>query len=305
MNLSIFLNSRFNLYVVYIIIMFYIPRNIIPVKGVFKTKRKTFQSILFLLISLSITIILLTTAFAGSEGTRKKRPPRHEYGNVVINNFSEKNAIAPVVYNHWLHRARYTCGLCHVDIGFVMKAGSTGITENANKNGLYCGACHNGIEAFDMNGERMVGKEFIKNCDRCHSYGKEVEFEYNFYQFTKNFPRGRFGNGIDWLRAEEHGLLKLKDYLEDVSIKRKRIKDPANMILKPTFVEMPDIIFSHEKHAVWNSCEVCHPDIFGVIKGTTKYTMEDIFAGRYCGACHGKVSFPTLDCRRCHTKEVQ
>ncbi len=65
-----------------------------------------------------------------------------------------------------------------------------------------------------------------------------------------------------------------------------------------------DIIFSHDKHSVWNGCELCHPDIFGVKKGVTVYEMQDIFDGKFCGACHGKVSFANEDCQLCHTEEV-
>jgi len=69
---------------------------------------------------------------------------------------------------------------------------------------------------------------------------------------------------------------------------------------------MPDIIFSHAKHTVWNGCEGCHPEIFmGVKRGATKYSMVDIFEGKYCGACHVAVAFPTIDCQRCHSRPVQ
>src|SRR5512140_3206046 len=67
-----------------------------------------------------------------------------DYGKVVINNASQKAGLAPVVFDHWLHRAKYTCRLCHVDIGFGMKPGSSGITAADNMKGMYCGVCHNG-----------------------------------------------------------------------------------------------------------------------------------------------------------------
>src|SRR5208337_111507 len=40
------------------------------------------------------------------------RVPPQEYGRVVIKNYSERAGLAPVVFNHWLHRARFTCRLC-------------------------------------------------------------------------------------------------------------------------------------------------------------------------------------------------
>ncbi len=246
------------------------------------------------------TVFLFIVMLPGnSEGLRKKRPPHHEYGNVVINKFSEKNKIAPVVFNHWLHRAKYSCRLCHVDLKFVQKANGTGITEENNKKGLYCGACHNGDEAFGLE-----GKGPKKNCVRCHSYGKNVKFEKSFYVFTKNYPRAKFGNGINWIKAENDGVVKIKDYLNGISDERKSEETPSDTVFEPREAGLPQIIFSHKKHAVWNGCKLCHPLLFKEEKNGTKFTMEDIFNGKSCGVCHGKVSFPTLDCRRCHSKPI-
>lgn len=236
-------------------------------------------------------------------GVKKKRPKLHEYGNVLINNFSAKEKIGPVVFKHWLHRSMYTCRLCHVDIGFAMQAGETGITEKYNNDGFYCGTCHNGKEAFGPQETNRAG-ETVSNCNRCHSHGKVVEFKYEFYAFRKQFPPERFGNGIDWLTAEEQNLVNIKDRLGEISSRASKIKDPKKFELSGGEPTMPDIIFSHKKHTVWNGCDLCHPDIFIVKKGYAPYSMQDIFAGRYCGVCHGTVAFPNLDCRRCHAKPV-
>jgi len=258
---------------------------------------------LALISTLGVLLLVTTTAaLSQSEGVRKKRPLRHDYGNVVMDNVSSANDIAPVVFNHWLHRAKYTCRLCHVDLGFAMGAEETRVTEKDNRRGYYCGACHDGREAFGWEEKASAARAARKHCDRCHSYGKEVDPRFEFYEFTRIFPKQRFGSGVDWLKAQEQGLLKLKDHLKGHSIRRRPLADPKDAVVDPTVAEMPNIIFSHKKHAVWNGCELCHPDIFGVIKGSTRYTMQDIFAGKYCGACHGKVAFPNLDCQRCHTE---
>jgi c(7)-type cytochrome triheme protein len=89
-------------------------------------------------------------------------------------------------------------------------------------------------------------------------------------------------------------------------VKRPPLKIQKDFSLEPKVEGMPQIVFSHKKHTVWNGCEVCHPEIFaGVKKGLTKYSMPEIFEGKYCGVCHGKVAFPLLDCQRCHTKPVE
>lgn len=81
-----------------------------------------------------------------------------EYGDVVLNNFSDEVGIRPVVFPHWFHRIRYTCKVCHDDLEFKFKAGGNKMKMSDIINGRYCGACHNGKIAWD-----------IENCDLCHS----------------------------------------------------------------------------------------------------------------------------------------
>ena len=184
-----------------------------------------------------------------------------------------------------------------------MEAGGSDIKEADNLNHLYCGSCHNGKEAFGPASRDKLVSE-VRNCDRCHSYGKEVKFKYDFNEYLKDFPAARFGNRVDWMKAQEKGIVKLKDQVEGISIKRQAIPNPKDFDIKSTILGMPDIIFSHKIHADINGCELCHPEIFGAKKGVTKYNMQDIFAGKYCGACHAKVAFPFYDCQLCHLKEV-
>jgi c(7)-type cytochrome triheme protein len=259
--------------------------------------------------------LLLVLVFAGltlaQMGVKKKRPLPYEYGRVVINNYAESAHLPPVVFDHWLHRANFTCRLCHVDIAFAMKSGATGIKAADNMRGYYCGTCHNGkMQWQDRKVFESCSKEYghgdLKRCERCHSLGKEVKKEYDFNKFTEKLPKERFGNGINWEKAEDEGLIKPIGFLPGISVKRPSLKIQKDFSLEPKVEGMPQIIFSHKKHTVWNGCEVCHPEIFaGVKKGLTKYSMPEIFDGKYCGACHGKVAFPLLDCQRCHTMPVE
>jgi len=259
---------------------------------------------------LFVTCLILV--FAGltlaQTGVKKKRPLPYDYGRVIINNYSEKVGLAPVVFDHWLHRAKFTCRLCHVDIGFAMKTGATDIKADDNMKGYYCGTCHNGKM---LHNDRRIfeacskNREDIKRCERCHSMGKDVKKEYVFNIFTEKLPKERFGNGINWEAAESEGLIKPINFLEGISIKRPSLEVQKDFSLGAKVKGMPEIIFSHKKHTVWNGCEVCHPEIFvGVKKGTTKYSMVEIFDAKYCGVCHGTVAFPLIDCQRCHTKPV-
>ncbi|MBF0540151.1 MAG: cytochrome C [Nitrospirae bacterium] len=79
------------------------------------------------------------------------------------------------------------------------------------------------------------------------------------------------------------------------------------------------IIFDGTVHSlVGVKCSDCHGSIFMSVNdakksnlvngGPTKITMADIYAGKYCGACHnGKKSFAVKkddkeSCVRCHRK---
>lgn len=256
--------------------------------------------------SLAVAALLLvfTVSISHAQGTgvKKRRPLPHEFGNVVMNNLSQKNEMAPVVFNHWLHRARYTCRLCHVDIGFAMQANGTTVREEDNRKGFYCGACHNGRIAFAAVGVNRAGAE-VRNCDRCHSLGVTVPLT-DFATFVAELPKGRFGNKVDWEAAEQSHKITLTDTLPEVSVKRAALAVPKDYSIEAKISGLPEIIFSHRKHATWNGCELCHPDVFTVKAGATKYSMQDIFAGRYCGLCHGSVAFPATDCQRCHVNPV-
>jgi c(7)-type cytochrome triheme protein len=81
-----------------------------------------------------------------------------EYGDVVINNYSDAAGMRPVVFPHWFHRIRYRCKVCHADLGFKFKAGGNEINMVKVIDGQYCGACHNGEVAWN-----------IENCNLCHS----------------------------------------------------------------------------------------------------------------------------------------
>jgi c(7)-type cytochrome triheme protein len=260
---------------------------------------------------LIIVLCAAVTAGLAQTGVKKKRPLPHEYGRVVMNGLSAQAGLAGVEFEHWFHRTRYTCRLCHVDLAFAMKAGGTNVKAAANAKGFYCGACHNGKS--DMTGKKVFescavkySRDDLPRCIRCHSVGKTVKKEHDFDAVTARFPRERFGNGINWEKAEADGLIKLVDELPGVSIHRPPMAIQKDFTIASANETIPEIIFSHKKHTVWNGCEVCHPEIFlGVKRGQTKYSMVDNYNGKLCGVCHGAVAFPLLDCQRCHIKPVQ
>jgi c(7)-type cytochrome triheme protein len=84
--------------------------------------------------------------------------PRAEYGDVVINNYSDAAGMRPVVFPHWFHRVRFRCKVCHADLGFQFKAGGNQINMVKIIDGQFCGACHNGDLAWS-----------VENCNLCHA----------------------------------------------------------------------------------------------------------------------------------------
>ena len=81
-----------------------------------------------------------------------------EYGDVVINNYSDEAGMRPVIFPHWFHRIRFRCKVCHADLGFEFKAGGNEINMLKIIDGEFCGACHNGEVAWS-----------VENCSLCHS----------------------------------------------------------------------------------------------------------------------------------------
>jgi c(7)-type cytochrome triheme protein len=260
----------------------------------------------------AVMLVVGVVTLAGAQGgVKKKRPKPFEYGTVTINNFSTKAGLAPVQFEHWRHRGKFTCRVCHVDLAFAMTAGATQMKAADNMHGYYCGACHNGkltvggktvFSSCSTDGAKGAGK----TCERCHVSTPNPYRETEFQKFAQDLPKARYGNGIDWEKAEELGMVKPADYLEGVSIKKPSLGNQKDFAIGSKVEGMPDIIFSHKKHTVWNGCELCHPEIFvGIKKGSTKYSMVDIFENKYCGVCHVNVAFPLTDCQRCHAKPVQ
>jgi c(7)-type cytochrome triheme protein len=220
--------------------------------------------------------------------------PFWKYGNVVMRARSRQAGVAAVVFPHWSHRSRYTCRVCHQELGFSMRAGDTGITRSQYLSGKYCGACHNGDTAFG------VADGPKPQCGRCH-LKDTAPLQQRFDDFAASLPLAAFGNGIDWSKAEKDGLLSQVNALNP---SYAPIKLPDNLrkpIKLGTAQPRSDVRFSHADHFAELDCSSCHPDIFAIKKKSTEdFTMDSNLYGNFCGACHMQVAFPMNDCRRCH-----
>lgn len=113
-------------------------------------RRRRVRSLLLLALAIGVTGIF------GLSADRKEAWA--EYGDVIINNYSDQAGMRPVIFPHWFHRIRFRCKICHADLGFQFKAGGNDINMLKIFDGEFCGACHNGQIAWG-----------VENCVLCHS----------------------------------------------------------------------------------------------------------------------------------------
>jgi c(7)-type cytochrome triheme protein len=217
-------------------------------------------------------------------------PPPYQYGNILITRSEQMYNMPSVSFSHWRHRLKYTCRVCHLELGFEMKVNATEVTEEKNKNGEFCGACHDGKVAFGHT---------KKHCSKCHngniSYGRK------YFKGIAKLPKNRYGNRINWSKAIRRRLIRPKQSIFDDDF--TPIPFDKKLELSAEWSMIPPAIFPHKAHARWLDCANCHPDIFKIKKkGTKHFLMNYILEGKFCGVCHINVAFPMDDCDRCHPK---
>ncbi len=217
----------------------------------------------------------------------------------------EAGGQAPVLFPHWLHRVWFQCKVCHEET-FVMQRGGNDISHTRAQ----CEACHGGKgAAFGVKG----------NCERCHNAGKEgskrlqdmkdpdnkrikevaalTGAEWNYENLPGGrLPLDRFGF-VDWQKLKELKVLKpIASLAKDTS----EVRD-NKILFKPGNEAMNNVLFDHRTHSDWIKCSSCHPAVFRDSLGANEIKMTGMSAGKFCGYCHGKVSFTFADCGRCHS----
>jgi c(7)-type cytochrome triheme protein len=114
-------------------------------------------------------------------------------------------------------------------------------------------------------------------------------------------PKDHAGN-VDWMEALRQGVIDPRHGPpgQDAPPPEGAFRFGFDFYLPGPDTTL-NAFFPHSAHTEWVDCAQCHPRIFPV-RGTA-ITMGDVFQGKYCGECHGKVAFPVLTgCERCHTK---
>ena len=272
-----------------------------PTSSMQKRKTRNDNQRRLFLFARGCGILLLACIAPAQIYLPRPAPEPSEYGKVILDTYSGAEPGA-VVFDHWLHRSKFTCRVCHVDIGFAMQAKATGINAKSNGEGFHCGACHDGKRMFEGKTIFAACSAVANNqCNRCHSLGKNGVRKYEYKEFTARFPKGIYG--VNWEAAEKSRAIKPVDFVEGLSVKIAQMQRRADFSVDAAFPWVEPINFSHEKHSIWNGCELCHPEIFPTAqKGTIHFSMFSNIEGRGCGACHGKVALPLNNCSACHSR---
>ena len=234
-------------------------------------------------------LLLLAAGRASGNFAFPDPPPPEEFGTILIDRTSSANKVKPVSFSHWLHRQKHTCRVCHFEIQFNFQKNTTEITEQENRAGQFCGACHDGKQLF--------GHEKPEDCERCHN--GDVRRGVEKFGGLWQLPQARYGNLIDWGAALKAGAIS--------PVNQLTIPPPAEtafantVVLDAVWAMGPNAMFPHGEHVKWLDCNDCHPTIFNIKKKFTEgLEMLNIIDNEFCGVCHGTVAFPLTDCARCH-----
>lgn len=129
-------------------------------------------------------------------------------------------------------------------------------------------------------------------CFKCHSYEKYAQEKPGVFSHKKHKAFGAHCNACHIIKEHKESNVN---------------KNACNTCHKLTTFTLATsgmpVNFSHQNHAKKASCNDCHPGLFLMKKGSTKLTMDEMYKGSSCGACHnGKKAFASTNCARCHTK---
>jgi c(7)-type cytochrome triheme protein len=245
--------------------------------------------------------------------------------------------INTVLFAHGSHGEKQglVCDRCHSGL-FEMEALKAQEKKDFNMDSLYrgryCGACHNGKQAFASDTQ----------CARCHIRVKGVEpgqkpssRDIPAYKASETFGKGepvvRFGHanhartaqcsachpgifrprqGANRVAMADHGKKSFcfvchdgqKTFPgNDCSHCHARLPAPKAAAIFGKGEK--GVSFRHQTHLAKSECGGCHPKLFPYAKGATKITFMDHSAGKACFTCHRSTNGTSFysDCNRCHT----
>ncbi len=154
----------------------------------------------------------------------------------------------------------------------------------------------------DISQEEML-KELLQDMEFFGTFDKIGGDDEHPIPAFEVLPKDQLGM-INWNKAVTDGIIRPRGTLTDEEEEAPYEGFLDNIIFFQAKVYMmADVAFPHGIHSYWLSCDSCHPEPFKKQIGANKFTMQEIFDGKWCGKCHGKVAFPAsgyANCRRCH-----
>jgi len=193
---------------------------------------------------LSLVILLLSGAVIASNQPAEEEYDEDEYG--PAEDIVWTKPLESVFFSHKIHTMEYdfACDDCHDEL-FEMEAGAAeendDFTMASMAEGNYCGACHDGDTAFEVD----------SSCGSCHTVSDEL---------------------IVWTKPVKSVFFDHTFHVEEMELE----------------------------------CESCHDHLFIMKAGDAEekddFTMESLYAGKYCGECHdGATAFASdTRCTACH-----
>lgn len=150
-------------------------------------------------------------------------------------------------------------------------------------------------EAAPAGSGRMAGSQGPQRATEAEAEVErpEVEGIFDWEEASAMLPQDDMG-AVDWVAALEQGLIKPRP-------------GPTKIATAPEFnldffLPGPDTAFDayfpHSTHTAILECKNCHTTIFRY--RNNNITMTDLYEGKYCATCHGKVAFGLEACSRCH-----
>lgn len=177
---------------------------------------------------------------------------------------------------------------------------------------LSAGGC-----TFDENLETFLYPPTKKSSIK--DYGQANDYYNKFYREMTNrkrtakgisdvraltaLPKDPFGN-VNWTVAVVDGIIAPRSSLTGTEEDEFDVPLDLNIFIEAKTPLMANVLFPHSIHTYWLSCNNCHPKIFIPEAGANPISMNEIWQGKWCGRCHGKVAFdifmPRANCTRCH-----
>lgn len=215
------------------------------------------------------------------------------------------------LFSHKIHLKIYQCSDCHSKV-FVGGVNSKRYTMADMDKGKSCGACHDAVTAFSVDG----------SCDKCHKNTKEIPF------VIKNAGELTFSHTfhVAMFKCDDcHNQIfatgtKSKHYSMAEMEKGKSCGachdgktaftvasncGKCHPVKDISFVD--DARFPHNRHLEIYRCNDCHSKVFNASPDNKRRTMVAMERGLSCGACHDAATAFSIqgDCDRCHKSTLE